>query len=120
MIERILQPRLLDLATRYPVLTLTGPRQSGKTTLSRMATLTELLPLSLAEIRRFPAPPSRRSAATAGSSPGGTSTATTGRRPEPEGDSFASGEPSRHRDRAPSQPAVNGARRAGKAQWRTR
>ena len=37
MIERILQPRLLDLGTRYPVLTLTGPRQSGKTTLSRMA-----------------------------------------------------------------------------------
>ncbi|MDP9121284.1 MAG: ATP-binding protein [Acidobacteriota bacterium] len=37
MIERLLQPRLLDLATRYPVLALTGPRQSGKTTLSRMA-----------------------------------------------------------------------------------
>lgn len=37
MIERTLQSRLLDLATRYPVLTLTGPRQSGKTTLSRMA-----------------------------------------------------------------------------------
>jgi predicted AAA+ superfamily ATPase len=37
MIERFLQPRLLDLATRYPVLALTGPRQSGKTTLSRMA-----------------------------------------------------------------------------------
>lgn len=37
MIERLLQPRLLELATRYPVLTLTGPRQSGKTTLSRMA-----------------------------------------------------------------------------------
>jgi predicted AAA+ superfamily ATPase len=37
MIERLLQPRLLDLAARYPVLTLTGPRQSGKTTLSRMA-----------------------------------------------------------------------------------
>lgn len=37
MIERLLQPRLLDLATRHPVLTLTGPRQSGKTTLSRMA-----------------------------------------------------------------------------------
>ncbi len=37
MIERLLQPRLLDLATRYPVVTLTGPRQSGKTTLSRMA-----------------------------------------------------------------------------------
>lgn len=37
VIERLLQPRLLDLATRYPVLTLTGPRQSGKTTISRMA-----------------------------------------------------------------------------------
>src|ERR1700724_533361 len=37
MIERLLQPRLQDLATRYPILTLTGPRQSGKTTLSRMA-----------------------------------------------------------------------------------
>ena len=37
VIERLLQPRLLDLASRYPVLTLTGPRQSGKTTLSRMA-----------------------------------------------------------------------------------
>lgn len=37
MIERLLQPRLLELATRHPVLTLTGPRQSGKTTLSRMA-----------------------------------------------------------------------------------
>lgn len=37
MIERLLQPRVLELATRYPVLTLTGPRQSGKTTLCRMA-----------------------------------------------------------------------------------
>lgn len=37
MIERLLQPHLRDLATRHPVLTLTGPRQSGKTTLSRMA-----------------------------------------------------------------------------------
>jgi hypothetical protein len=37
VIERLLQPRILELATRYPVLTLTGPRQSGKTTLSRMA-----------------------------------------------------------------------------------
>jgi hypothetical protein len=37
VIERLLQPRLLELAGRYPVLTLTGPRQSGKTTLSRMA-----------------------------------------------------------------------------------
>ncbi len=37
MIERLLQPHLLELAGRYPVVTLTGPRQSGKTTLSRMA-----------------------------------------------------------------------------------
>ena len=37
MIERLLQSRLLDRATRYPILMLTGPRQSGKTTLSRMA-----------------------------------------------------------------------------------
>lgn len=37
MIERLLQPRLLELASRYPVINLTGPRQSGKTTLSRMA-----------------------------------------------------------------------------------
>jgi predicted AAA+ superfamily ATPase len=37
MIERLLQSHLRELATRYPVLTLTGPRQSGKTTLTRMA-----------------------------------------------------------------------------------
>lgn len=37
MIERLLQPRLRELATRYPILTVTGPRESGKTTLSRMA-----------------------------------------------------------------------------------
>ena len=37
MIERTLQSHLQELAGRYPVLTLTGPRQSGKTTLSRAA-----------------------------------------------------------------------------------
>jgi len=37
VIERTLQSHFLELAGRYPVLTLTGPRQSGKTTLSRMA-----------------------------------------------------------------------------------
>jgi uncharacterized protein len=37
MIERLLQPRVLDLAQRYPVVTITGPRQAGKTTLCRMA-----------------------------------------------------------------------------------
>ena len=37
MIERTLQAPLLALAERYPVVTLTGPRQSGKTTLCRAA-----------------------------------------------------------------------------------
>lgn len=35
MISRTLQPYLLDRASRYPVVTVTGPRQSGKTTLCR-------------------------------------------------------------------------------------
>lgn len=35
MIERTLQTQLLNLLGRYPVVTLTGPRQSGKTTLCR-------------------------------------------------------------------------------------
>ena len=37
MIERTLQAPLVALARRYPVVTLTGPRQSGKTTLCRAA-----------------------------------------------------------------------------------
>jgi uncharacterized protein len=35
MIERILSTSLIRLADQYPVITLTGPRQSGKTTLCR-------------------------------------------------------------------------------------
>jgi len=35
MIDRKIEPILHDLATQYPVVTLTGPRQSGKTTLCR-------------------------------------------------------------------------------------
>lgn len=35
MIPRTLKPVLLELAKHYPVLTVTGPRQSGKTTLCR-------------------------------------------------------------------------------------
>jgi predicted AAA+ superfamily ATPase len=41
MIERTLTHRLRAAATRYPVVTLTGPRQSGKTTLCR-ATFSDL------------------------------------------------------------------------------
>lgn len=37
MIERTLQARLLELAGRMPAVAVTGPRQSGKTTLCRMA-----------------------------------------------------------------------------------
>ncbi|MEG0899745.1 MAG: ATP-binding protein [Oscillospiraceae bacterium] len=33
MIERVLKIRLLELAKKYPIVTLTGPRQSGKSTL---------------------------------------------------------------------------------------
>ncbi|MBR5727117.1 MAG: ATP-binding protein [Muribaculaceae bacterium] len=33
MVERTLKTKLLDLAAKYPVITLTGPRQSGKSTL---------------------------------------------------------------------------------------
>jgi uncharacterized protein len=37
MIKRTLEPRLKALARRFPVVTVTGPRQSGKTTLCRAA-----------------------------------------------------------------------------------
>jgi hypothetical protein len=35
MIDRTIEPKLLDLARYYPVVMVTGPRQSGKTTLCR-------------------------------------------------------------------------------------
>lgn len=37
MIKRTIQPTLIQLASQYPVVTITGPRQSGKTTLCRTA-----------------------------------------------------------------------------------
>lgn len=37
MIKRKLETRLKELAKQYPVVTVTGPRQAGKTTLARMA-----------------------------------------------------------------------------------
>jgi predicted AAA+ superfamily ATPase len=36
-IERYLKPKLIELFAKFPVVFLTGPRQSGKTTLSQMA-----------------------------------------------------------------------------------
>jgi uncharacterized protein len=36
MIDRDIQPLLLSLAAQYPIVTLTGPRQSGKTTLAKL------------------------------------------------------------------------------------
>ena len=35
MIEREIAPRLINLFRQYPFVTVTGPRQSGKTTLCR-------------------------------------------------------------------------------------
>lgn len=37
LVQRTLKPVLLERATQYPIVTLTGPRQSGKTTLCRSA-----------------------------------------------------------------------------------
>lgn len=37
LIERIIQPYLLERFQQYPIVTVTGPRQSGKTTLCRTA-----------------------------------------------------------------------------------
>lgn len=54
MIERAITPLLTRLAAQYPVVTLTGPRQSGKTTLAR-ACFPGLAYVSLEDpdIRRF-------------------------------------------------------------------
>ncbi len=35
MVPRTLAPKLLALARKFPVVTVTGPRQAGKTTLCR-------------------------------------------------------------------------------------
>lgn len=36
MIKRKIQGVLADLATKFPVITITGPRQAGKTTLAQL------------------------------------------------------------------------------------
>jgi len=42
MIPREAASKALQLAAQYPVLTITGPRQSGKTTLCRMINVKDL------------------------------------------------------------------------------
>lgn len=54
MIERTLGPKLEVLAQHFPVVTLTGPRQSGKTTLCRMVFPEHrYVSLEAPDIRRF-------------------------------------------------------------------
>lgn len=54
MIKRRLAKRLLELAKQYPVLSLTGPRQSGKTTLVRnLFSKYRYLTLEDLDMRRF-------------------------------------------------------------------
>lgn len=54
MIEREITPRLTALFNQYPVVTVTGPRQSGKTTLCRAAfPHLQYLNLETPEVREF-------------------------------------------------------------------
>lgn len=54
MIKRTIKPILVELARRYPVVTITGPRQSGKTTLCRKAFPTlKYANLEAPDVRRF-------------------------------------------------------------------
>jgi len=54
MINRNIEPVLLDLAKKYPVVTITGPRQSGKTTLCRkMFSGLKYVNLEAPDIRMF-------------------------------------------------------------------
>ena len=54
MIEREIKPCLIDLFGRYPFVTVTGPRQSGKTTLCRAAfPALEYVNLEAPDVREF-------------------------------------------------------------------
>lgn len=54
MIKRTIEQVLADLAGRYPVVTITGPRQSGKTTLCRAAFPTlKYANLEAPDVRRY-------------------------------------------------------------------
>ncbi|HPQ41997.1 MAG TPA: ATP-binding protein [bacterium] len=54
MIKRTITPKLLDLSAHFPVVTITGPRQSGKTTLCKLAFPDkEYVSLEYPDIREF-------------------------------------------------------------------
>jgi predicted AAA+ superfamily ATPase len=54
VIERSLRPALIEAARHYPIVTLTGPRQSGKTTLCRAAfPLKPYVTLEPLDVREF-------------------------------------------------------------------
>lgn len=36
LIDRAIERTVLDLSNKYPVVTITGPRQSGKTTMEKL------------------------------------------------------------------------------------
>lgn len=54
MIERVLANKMADMLGKYPILTINGPRQSGKTTLCRLLCPTyTYLNLELPDNRQF-------------------------------------------------------------------
>jgi predicted AAA+ superfamily ATPase len=54
MIKRNISDHLLNLSEKYPVITITGPRQSGKTTLARAVfNQKEYLNLEMPDVREF-------------------------------------------------------------------
>ena len=54
MIDRVIEPVLISLAQQYPVVTITGPRQSGKTTLCRKVFPQKVyINLETPDVRRF-------------------------------------------------------------------
>ena len=54
MIKRNISDHLLNLSQKYPVITITGPRQSGKTTLARAVfNQKEYFNLEMPDVREF-------------------------------------------------------------------
>jgi predicted AAA+ superfamily ATPase len=53
MIEKKAKDKFLEMANKYPVLVFTGPRQSGKTTISKMIFQTNETIVSWSEMDQF-------------------------------------------------------------------